>query len=285
MFSLGFSPCPNDTFMFHALVNGKIDIGGLNLEVIIEDVETLNQRALRGELDITKVSFATFVRITDKYELLNAGSALGRGVGPLVISRNAIDVNLFRKNKSQRIAIPGKNTTANFLFSLFFAELTNRREMIFSEVEDAVLNGNADAGVIIHENRFTYEKKGLKKVCDLGELWEQETGLPIPLGGIAIKKSLPGEVKQRINKATRESIEYAFENPYASQDYVKHHAQEMEPDVIRKHIETYVNKYSLDLGTDGRKAIEVLMQKASQLANDTNRQAALIPPSGFGGAL
>jgi len=258
MYSLGFSPCPNDTFMFHALVNNKIDLEEFEFDVVMEDVETLNQRALRGELDITKMSFAAFTKVTDQYELLDSGSALGRGVGPLVISKK---INL-KVDDVTRIAIPGVYTTANFLFSLFFPQCKNKKEVLFSKIEDAVLNGDVDAGVIIHENRFTYEKKGLQKVCDLGELWEKETGCAIPLGGIAIKKNLSEDIKQRIGLLIKRSIEYAFDNPYASREYVKEHAQKMDDEVIRMHIETYVNNFSIDLGDEGRKAIAVLFQKA-----------------------
>jgi len=256
---LGFSPCPNDTFMFDALVHSRIDTEGLHFEVVMEDVETLNQKALNGELSVSKVSFAAFTRMTDTYQMLNAGSAMGMGVGPLLIAKNP---ELWEGNPNASVAIPGKNTTANFLFNLFFPSSKNKKEMIFSEIENAVLSGTVDAGVIIHENRFTYEQKGLKKICDLGTLWENETGLPIPLGGIAVKKNLPEELKAKIDRVVRRSIEFAFANPESSVEYVKAHAQEMDEAVRRKHIETYVNDFSVDLGEEGRKAIEVLFHKA-----------------------
>lgn len=259
--SLGFSPCPNDTFMFDALVHGKVDTEGLRFDIVMEDVEALNQRALRREADIAKVSFAAYTKVTDSYQLLDAGSALGNGVGPLLISKISY---LESHVPNLRVAIPGKNTTANFLFSFFFPQATDKEEMIFSEIEDTILSGRADAGVIIHENRFTYEGKGLKKICDLGELWEKETGQPIPLGGIAVKRNLPAEIKEKINRVMRKSVEFALANPSSSYDYVKNHAQEMDEEVRRKHIDLYVNNFSLDLGRGGRKAIEIFFERALQ---------------------
>lgn len=259
--TLGFSPCPNDTFMFDALVHGKIDTEGLSFEVVMEDVETLNQRAMNGELDVTKISFAAFTIATDKYVLLDSGCALGNGVGPILISNFQFPISNLAKSN---IAIPGIHTTANFLFSFFFPEATNRTEMFFSEIEDAVLSGKVDAGVIIHENRFTYEKKGLNKIADLGELWEQETKQPVPLGGIAVKRNLPAEVQQKLNRMMRRSVEYAMANPESSFEFVKQNAQEMEEEVRRKHIALYVNEYSVNLGEKGRKAMEVFFNKALQ---------------------
>jgi 1,4-dihydroxy-6-naphthoate synthase len=263
--SLGFSPCPNDTFMFDAMVHGKIDTEGLLFDVVMEDVEALNQRVLRGDADITKVSFAAFTKVTDRYQLLDSGSALGNGVGPLLVSKISPEASgLESQISGLKVAIPGNNTTAHFLFSFFFPQATDKVEMIFSEIEDAVLTGKADAGVIIHENRFTYESKGLKKICDLGELWERETQQPIPLGGIAVKRNLPGETKEKINRVMRRSVQFAFANPSSSYDYVKQHAQEMDEEVRKKHIDLYVNKYSVDLGAEGRKAIETFFEKAVQ---------------------
>jgi 1,4-dihydroxy-6-naphthoate synthase len=261
--SLGFSPCPNDTFMFDALVHEKIDTEGLHFNVVMEDVETLNLKADQSMLDVTKLSFAAFTHLTEKYQLLNSGSAIGKGVGPLVISKNMLAVGGL-ENETLRIAVPGKNTTANFLFTLFFPKAKNKAEIIFSDIENAVLSGDADAGVIIHENRFTYEKKGLKKVCDLGELWEKETGHAIPLGGIAVRRSLPQDVKEKIDRVLRRSIAFAFANPDSGRSYVKAHAQEMEEEVMRRHIETYVNDFSLDLGVEGKSAIHFLFQKAME---------------------
>lgn len=264
--TVGFSPCPNDTFMFDAMVHHKIDTEGLLFDVIIDDVESLNQKVLSNEIDVSKSSFATFFRVTDTYLLLNAGAALGNGVGPLLIAKNEIRIPITIGTKSEignlKIAIPGKNTTANFLFSIFFPEAVNKVEMIFSEVEDAVLSGSVDAGVIIHENRFTYHDKGLKKICDLGELWENETGQPIPLGGIIVKKSLPSDIRKKLGRVMRKSVEYAFTHPESSYAFVKQHAQEMDEAIRKKHIALYVNNYSIDLGETGRRAVETLFSKA-----------------------
>ncbi|MBK5284816.1 MAG: 1,4-dihydroxy-6-naphthoate synthase [Bacteroidia bacterium] len=259
--SLGFSPCPNDTFMFDAIVHGKVDTEGLEFDVVMTDVEVLNIKAIRRELDVSKISFAAFTKVTDEYRLLASGSALGNGVGPLLISKFEFPISDLSKLS---IAIPGQNTTANFIFSVFFPEAMKKTEIVFSEIEDSVLSGQVEAGVIIHENRFTYEKRGLKKIADLGELWEKETGQPIPLGGIAVKKSLPEEIKQQVNRVIRRSVEYAFTNPESSYEYVKKNAQEMDEDVRRKHIALYVNEFSVDLGERGKKAIEVFFHKALQ---------------------
>lgn len=250
--TLGFSPCPNDTFMFDALVNEKIDTNGFSFDVKLSDIEKLNQQAINGELDITKISFGVYLRIKDTYELLTAGSALGIGVGPLLISKKEFS-NPQKEIKT--VAIPGKNTTAYFLFKMFYPELNDIREIIFSDIERAVLEGEVDAGVIIHENRFTYQLKGLKKVSDLGELWENKTGQPIPLGGIAIKRNLDDAIKRNVNALIRKSVEFAFANPEESSEYVAKHAQEMSEEVRKKHIQLYVNNFSIDIGEIGKNAI------------------------------
>lgn len=256
--TLAFSPCPNDTFIFDAIVNKRIDTKGFEFEVVMEDVETLNRNAFNGVYDITKLSFATFAEVRDKYELLNSGSALGRGCGPLVITKNDASTTFSIKDKT--VAIPGFHTTADLLFSMFYPQAKNKVEMGFSEIEDAVLSGKVDLGVIIHENRFTYEAKGLKKVSDLGELWERKTGQPIPLGGISIRKDFDVDLKATVDQLIRESVQYACANPSESKEFVKAHSQEMDEDVIRKHIELYVNEYSIDLGDEGRKAVETLLK-------------------------
>jgi 1,4-dihydroxy-6-naphthoate synthase len=253
--SLGFSPCPNDTFIFDALVNNKIDTAGFEFEVMLEDVETLNQWALESRLDITKLSFPAFFQSSDEYILLNAGSALGKGVGPLLISRSGITDET--KIDQASIALPGINTTANLLFSFAYPDALNKKFMVFSSIEEAVLSGETDLGVIIHENRFTYQQRGLYKVKDLGEYWEQKMKAPIPLGAIAIKRS-SGAVAGKINSLVKQSLEYAYSNYPLITDYVKQHSREMSEDVMRQHIDLYVNNYSLDLGTDGRQAIETL---------------------------
>jgi len=252
-FSLGFSPCPNDTFMFDALVNGRIDSGEFSFDVRLEDIETLNRFALEDELDITKISFALYPQVKDTYELLTAGSALGLGVGPLFISKKIFSNP---ENEIRTVAIPGKNTTAYYLFKMFYPDLSKKvKEMVFSEIENAILSGDVDAGVIIHENRFTYAAKGLKKISDLGELWTNKTGQPIPLGGIAVRRSLDENVKREINNLVRRSVEYAFLNPEASREYVQINAQEMSEEVRKKHIQLYVNDYSIDINESGKKAI------------------------------
>jgi len=261
--TLGFSPCPNDTFIFDALIHQKIDTEGLTFEVKFDDVETLNQKALREELDITKLSFHAFAYVSDKYALLDSGSALGFGVGPVLISKSEI-TNIQCKIADLKVGIPGKLTTANFLFSLAFPQAQNKVEMLFSDIENALLNESIDLGLIIHENRFTYREKGLKKVIDLGEYWEELTNSPIPLGGIMIKRSLPEDLKLKVNRLVKKSVEYAFENPKSALDFIRAHSQEMSEEVMYKHIDLYVNKYSVNLGSDGRKAVQTLFNKAAE---------------------
>lgn len=263
--TLGFSPCPNDTFIFDALIHHKIDTEGLEFEVFYDDVETLNQKAFRGELDITKLSYHAFAYIVDQYALLDAGSALGFGVGPMLICKgNPEELNsrLKTQDSGLTIGIPGKYTTANFLLGLAFPLATNKIELVFSDIENAVLDGRIDVGLIIHENRFTYQDKGLKKIIDLGDYWEKQTGCAIPLGGIVANRNLPLDVQHKINRVLRKSVEYAFANPKSGLEYIRSHAQEMSEEVMYKHIELYVNKYSVDLGTEGRKAIKLLFDTA-----------------------
>ena len=257
--TLGYSPCPNDTFIFDAMVHGKIDTEGLSFEPILEDVEALNQKAFRHELSITKLSYHAFAYLVDKYALLQAGSALGNGVGPLLITKNE---SVKEHINEATIAIPGKYTTANFLFSLAFPEAQNKKEIIFHEIEDAVLRGIVDAGVIIHENRFTYHERGLLKIMDLGEYWESSTGMPIPLGGIVVSRDLPLEIQLKIERVMKRSVQYAFENPYASHEYVASHAQEMDEKVRQKHIDLYVNSFTEDLGKQGKDAVEYMFKTA-----------------------
>lgn len=261
-FNLGFSPCPNDTFIFDALVNNKIDTEGIQFEPVLEDVQTLNQWALEGKLDITKLSYGVLPLVTDRYNLLNSGSALGTGVGPLLItSKEKANVNI----EEETIAVPGKNTTAHLLFSLAYPKAKNKIFVRYDEVEDYILNNNGP-GVIIHENRFTYADKGLIKITDLGDYWEKQTGNPIPLGGIVIKKSFPNEIKKKVDALIKKSIEYAFSNYPVLNDYIRSHAQEMSEDVMRKHIDLYVNDYSLDLGDKGRGAVKKLMDVYNEIA-------------------
>lgn len=261
--TLGFSPCPNDTFIFDALIHHKIDTEGLEFEVFFDDVETLNQKAFNGKLDITKLSFHAFAYALKNYILLDAGSALGFGVGPLLISKREIrHSELHTPASTLHIGIPGKYTTANFLLGLAYPNLNNKTEMIFFDIEDALLDGKIDLGLIIHENRFTYMDKGLRKLTDLGEYWENLTGCAIPLGGIVAKRSLPEDIKHKVNRVLRRSVEFAFANPRSGLDFIREHAQEMSEDVMYKHIELYVNKYSVDLGTEGKKAVKLLFETA-----------------------
>lgn len=259
--SLGFSPCPNDTFIFDALIHHKIDTEGLNFEIIMDDVENLNKKAFEQTLDITKLSYAAYGFLSEFYVLSNSGSALGNKCGPLLVSKTK-DLSL---SESTAIAIPGKYTTANFLFSFAFPHLMNRKPILFSEIENAILDERVDAGVIIHENRFTFQEKGLFKLMDLGEFWEDETGFPIPLGGIAINRSLDIELQKKIQRLIRKSIEFAFQNPISSMDFTKLNAQELDDTVIKSHISLYVNDFSIDLGAKGRSAVYYLLQKMKDL--------------------
>ena len=260
--TLGFSPCPNDTFIFDALVNKKIDAEDLKFDVVLEDVETLNQWSFEKKLDITKLSYPAFFQNLDKYVLLNAGAALGKGVGPLVISKQDIQHSTFNFQRAT-IALPGKNTTANLLFSFAYPAAKYKKHMIFSAIEESVLNEQAELGVIIHENRFTYQQKGLHKVTDLGEYWEEKMHVPVPLGGIAVSRSIDKEVSLQIDNLIRKSIEFAFSNYPFITAYVKEHSQEMSEDVMRQHIELYVNNFSISLGNEGKQAIETLYKIAT----------------------
>lgn len=262
LLTIGFSPCPNDCFIFDALLHGKVDTEGLEFKPVIEDVESLNKKAFKTKLDISKLSFFTYAQLQKKYSLLDSGSALGFGVGPLVVSTNSELPTAYSKLK---FAIPGKNTTANLLLSLAYPKVTHKVEMLFSEIENAVLKGKVDAGVIIHESRFTYKQKGLKKIMDLGEWWEKKTKGPIPLGGIAIKKTCSDVIQEKVNRVIRRSVEFAFANPESSKAFVKKYSQEMDDSVIKQHIALYVNKYSISLGTGGRKAVRDFLKKAVTL--------------------
>lgn len=255
--TLGFSPCPNDTFIFDALVNGRIDTGELRFEAVLEDVETLNQWAFQGKLDVTKLSFRALLDTLDRYRILHAGSALGKGCGPLLIARQEIPLEQVGEST---IAIPGTHTTANMLLSFAFPDARKREPVLFSEIEDAVLDGTFDLGLIIHESRFTYQAKGLKKVMDLGTYWEAHTGHPIPLGGIAVRREIPRPQQRQIDRLILESLDYSMKHYPELSPYITSHAQEMEPAVMRNHIELYVNDFSRDLGESGMQAIETMRQ-------------------------
>ena len=259
--NIAFSPCPNDTFIFDALVHEKIDTEGLQFNVLLEDVQTLNQWAIEGKVSITKLSYGVLPLVTSQYNLLNSGSALGKGVGPLLISlpsMNGKDLN------EMWVAIPGENTTAHLLFSLAYPQITQRVFLQYDEIENFVLSGKG-LGVIIHENRFTYAAKGLHKITDLGDYWETTTGAAIPLGGIVIKKDIDEAIQQKVDRLIKKSIEYAYTQYPQLNHYIRCHAQEMSEAVMRQHINLYVNDYSLQLGEEGKKAIHTLMNVYTQL--------------------
>jgi len=261
--TIGFSPCPNDTFIFDALINKKIDTGDLSFEAVLEDVQTLNNYARAGRLDISKISYGVLPLVLGEYIVLTAGGALGKGVGPLLISKN--DIAVTENINDKTIVIPGENTTAHMLFSLAYPKAQQKKFIIFSDIEEAVINGRADLGVIIHENRFTYQQKGLKKVIDLGEYWEQQTQYPIPLGGIVMKRSFGTALQKKADALIRKSVEYAFTNYPILAGYVKQHSQEMEEKVMRQHIDLYVNDYSIDLAEEGKKAVRKLLTVYQQV--------------------
>lgn len=260
--TLGFSTCPNDTFIFDAMVHNRVDTEGLTFETVMADVEELNRLAFAGEIDITKLSYAAYAQLTSQYVLLDAGSALGRNNGPLLISKTKIYPD---EVPNLRIAIPGEHTTANLLLSVAYPNVKEKKEYLFSDIEEVVLSGEMDAGLIIHENRFTYQKRGLKKILDLGEYWEETTGSPIPLGGIVVNRNLPREVQEKVNRVMKRSVEYAYEQPDASYPFVKLYAQEMEESVMRSHIDLYVNEFTRNLGEEGKQAVRTLYSKAEEL--------------------
>lgn len=273
--TLGFSPCPNDTFIFDALVNKKIDTGEFDFDVVLEDVQTLNEWAIAGKLDVTKISYGVLPLVTGAYTVLNAGGALGKGVGPLLIAKQPIPLS---EIPTCKILIPGVNTTAHLLFSLAFPSSSDKLFVRFDQVEQMLLiplhpaeEGIREAGVIIHENRFTYQQKGLVKIMDLGEFWERQTNSPVPLGGIIMRKTFNSDLQQQINTLIRKSVEYAFSNYPLVPDYVKHHSQEMEETVMRRHIDLYVNNYSIDLKEDGRAAVGKLVE----VFNSNNKSISL----------
>ncbi len=259
--TLGFSPCPNDTFIFEAMVHGRIDTEGLEFDWFLADVEELNRRAIEGSVDITKMSFHAYARAAARYLILDAGSALGRGNGPLVISSRTLRPDAL---DDALIAIPGRYTTANLLFSIFWPAASRKREYLFSDIPGAVLSGEVDAGLIIHETRFTYQALGLTKVADTGERWEELTGLPIPLGGIVVNRAVDEVTAAKVNRAVRRSIEYARSNPDDSAEFIRNNARETDAAVTREHIELFVNSFSLSLGQEGRAAIERLFSVATE---------------------
>ena len=257
---IGFSPCPNDTFMFDALINKRIHAEGLSFLLELADIEKLNRHALEGEFDILKISYALYSQVSANYQILNSGSALGYANGPLLVSKAKIYPD---EVEHLHVAIPGANTTANLLLTIAYPNVKKKTEYLFSDIEEVVLSGETDAGLLIHENRFTYEAKGLKKIVDLGSWWEEQTKMPVPLGGIMVKRSLPQKIKETINRVLSNSISYAMEHPNEAIGFIREHAQSMQQDVIYRHIDLYVNEYSIDLGEKGRKAIECLFEKVT----------------------
>ena len=267
--TLGYSPCPNDTFIFDAMVHERIPTGGMRFEERLEDVETLNRLAREAALDVTKISYGALPYLLRDYVLLRSGGALGRGCGPLLVARSAMEPG---ELAGKRIAIPGRLTTANLLLRLFAPAGVVLKERIYSDIMPAVERGEVDAGLIIHESRFTYPQHGLVKVVDLGQWWEQTTGLPIPLGGILARRALGADRLRGLEDAIRRSVEHAFAHPQDSLEYVRANAQEMDDEVTRQHIDLYVNQFSVDLGTEGKAAITELFRRG--------REAGAIPDGG-----
>lgn len=257
--TLGYSPCPNDTFIFYGLIHGQVPCPGISFKERLEDVETLNKLAVAGELELTKSSYHALAHLREEYCLLRSGGALGRGCGPLVVAKQTTDMEQLR---GKRIAIPGQLTTANLLLQLYGEGYQDLLILPFHEIMAAVTSGAAEAGVIIHESRFTYQQQGLQPVLDLGQWWEEDSGGPIPLGGILAKRSLGPKLIKQIDAALRASVEFSFANPQQPQSYIKQHAQELEDEVIRSHIELYVNDFSVDLGNEGVQAVETLFARA-----------------------
>ncbi len=263
-FTIGFSPCPNDTFIFDALINKKIDTENYIFEPVLEDVQTLNQWAIDSKLNISKISYGVLPLVLANYVVLNSGGALGKGVGPLLIAASPV-ANVGAYMQHCTVAIPGVNTTAHMLFSYAFPRAQHKQFIVFNQVENTVLSGAADAGVIIHENRFTYQDRGLHKLMDLGEYWEQKTQAPIPLGGIVVQRKYPPEVQQKLQRLIAKSVEYSFAQYPQISAYISSHSQEMSEDVMRKHIDLYVNNFTLDLGSEGQMAVYKLLEIYAQI--------------------
>jgi 1,4-dihydroxy-6-naphthoate synthase len=262
---LGYSFCPNDTFIFYALTHGRTPLA-FDVQEILEDVETLNGWATQGRLEMTKISYHAYAHVMDEYIALRAGGALGRGVGPLIVARAPIS-----DLRGKTVASPGRLTTAHLLLTLSQPEGVNTVVMRYDEIMPAVERGEVDAGLIIHESRFTYPQHGLVKLVDLGQWWEGETGLPIPLGAILARRDLEPAVLQQLDAAVRGSLEYAYAHPQEPKAYIRQHALEMDDAVMQAHIDLYVNEFSLDVGDAGERAVRELFARA--------RQRGLIPNS------
>lgn len=264
--TIGISPCPNDTFIFDAIFNHRLKLGDLQFEFHMLDVEQLNRAALEGRFDVTKLSYFAFTQMSDNYQMLRSGGALGHNCGPLLVSHDP----RVKLDEHSRIAIPGIHTTANFLLTKAYPFLIQKTETLFSDIESAVALKKFDAGLIIHESRFTYMNKGLHLIKDLGQYWKEQTQTPIPLGGIVIKRNLPEEVKKEVNRLIAESVTYAFKNPNESKSFVQQHAQEMEEVVVNAHIALYVNSLSVDLGEQGRKGVDLMFQQLPSIGITAN---------------
>ncbi len=260
IFTLGFSPCPNDTFIFDAMVNGKINNSNYTFQPFLEDVEQLNLLARERKLDFTKVSAGVYAEISNDYIILDSGSALGNGVGPILVSKKP---NIDLSDPATTVAIPGVHTTANLLLTIFFPDIQNKKEVLFSDIENMVVSGQVDAGLLIHEGRFTYEKKGLVKLSDLGAQWEAKMHLPLPLGLIVALRTIKESDRTAVGKMIRKSIEYAYSNRDSGKSYIRQHARELDDNVIEQHINLYVNEFSLSLGDEGRNAIKFLLKKGA----------------------
>lgn len=268
--TLAFSSCPNDTFIFDAWVNGRLQ-ESFPVQPVLEDIELLNRRAASGNADLLKISFAQYPAVSANYQVLNAGAALGFGCGPLLVSRTPIGEPI---SADLCVAIPGVRTSANLLLSTFYPQISDRRQMLFSSIEEEVMSGRVDLGLLIHESRFTYRQKGLHKVADLGERWESEFNQPIPLGCIVVRRDLPYELKQKLEESLRQSVLHAFDHPSDSEEYVRMHAAEMNEEVQRQHIDLYVNRFSVDLGDEGRAAVRQLFR----VGKDQNILPAAVEP-------
>ena len=259
--TIGYSPCPNDTFIFNALTHQLVPCVGVEFVERLEDVETLNRLALAAVLDITKISYHAFGHLRQEYVLLRSGGALGRGCGPMVVATKSCSMVDLR---DQTILIPGELTTASLLLQLYGNGFYNTKVLPFEQIMPALLRNEAVAGVIIHESRFTYHQQGLHQILDLGQWWEQLTGLPIPLGGILARRSLKPQLINQIDSAINASVSYAQQHPQAANEYISAHAQELSDTVTSEHIKLYVNDFSLDLGDEGVAAVQELFARAEQ---------------------
>lgn len=260
--SLAISPCPNDTFAFYAMVHSLVDCEGLTFDLSLMDIENLNKSAANREFDICKLSYSAYYSYTHDYVMLRSGSALGFNNGPLLVAVKGTDESGILQNT---IAIPGERTTAALLLKFAYPQLMHTSAVLFSEIEDRLLSGEFKYGVLIHETRFTYEKKGLTLIMDLGMNWQQRTSLPVPLGGIAVRRDIDRVLQEKINRVLRRSIEFALANPSFPAHYVAANAREMEPEVQRKHIEMFVNNYTVDISQSGETAVERLHEVWSQI--------------------